>query len=98
MKDLTHDPATGARAVLVPSSMQGGNTVSDDPGLSMTAPGSASVLPEIDKLDHLPLPEIPGSQMPVSHPGQRDKVKTSGGSNGGGTFETITVSGSWKEL
>jgi hypothetical protein len=78
--------------------MQGGNTVSDDPGLSMTAPGSASVLPEIDKLDHLPLPELPDSQMPVSHPGQRDKVTAPGGSRGGGSFETITIAGAWKEL
>lgn len=44
---------------LVPSSMSGGNTVSDNPALPMTAPGSESVndYAEITK-DHLPEPDI----------------------------------------
>lgn len=99
MKDLSNDPATGKRAVLVPSSMQGGNTVADDPGLAMTAPGSASVLPAPDAVNNLPLPEMsPGGQMPVSHPGNRDKITTKEGPAGGGGFETITIGGAWKVL
>jgi hypothetical protein len=83
---------------LVPSSMNAGNTTADDRKWSMSAPGSPSVLPVADKMDNLPLPEFTGSQIPVSHPGQRDRVQAQGGSNGGGRFETPgPASGAWKE-
>ena len=66
MQDLTNDPQTGGKAHLVNSSMNAGNTTSDNPGLSMTAPGSASVLPVPDVTDHLPLPEAtPGAASPA---------------------------------
>lgn len=57
---------------LVPSSMNGGNTVADDPGLSMTAPGSPSISPVPDVLDRLPLPVPSGPQVPVST--EQDRV------------------------
>lgn len=70
MQDLTgRFPAN-----LVPSSMSGGNTVSDDPGLSMTAPGSPGVMPMPDAMDNLPLPRSSGDEIPVSHPGTHERV------------------------
>lgn len=74
MQDLTGGSQTGAKAILVPSSMSGGNTVADDPKLSMTAPGSPGIMPLPDAVDHLPLPDHSGAEIPVSHPGVRDKV------------------------
>lgn len=40
--------------------MSAGNTVADDPALTMTAPGSQSVLPVPDAMDRLPQPELGG--------------------------------------
>jgi hypothetical protein len=83
---------------LVNSSMSGGNTVHDQPELSMTAPGTAGVNDYADVAsDHLPLPDFAGPQIPVSHPGQRERVKAEGASHGGGRFDVITVPGAWKE-
>jgi hypothetical protein len=74
MQVLTGDSQTGGKAHLVNSSMSGGNTVCDDPSLSGTAMGSPGIIPLPDVVDHLPLPEISGPEIPVSHPGVRDKV------------------------
>jgi len=83
---------------LVPSSMSAGNTTADDHKWSMSAPGSQSVLPVADTLDHLPLPEFSGSQIPVGHPGQQQHVDSSGGHPGGGSYDRPgTSSGKWKE-
>jgi hypothetical protein len=83
---------------LVPSSMSGGNTTADDRKWSMSAPGSQSVLPVADRMDHLPLPEFTGPQIPVSHPGQRDRIEPGSSPHGGGRFEVISVPGTWKEV
>lgn len=84
---------------LVPSSMQAGNTTADDPALAMTAPGSESVLPVPDKLDVLPMPRFSNpAQIPVSHPGGRDKVAVQPARWGGATFGTIDFGGPWKEV
>jgi hypothetical protein len=100
VQDLSRDAQTGAKAYLVPSSMQGGNTVSDDPTLSMTAPGSVSILPVPDKTDHLPLPEWSGDKIPVSFPGDRDRVTVESASSGGGRWQDahdIPAASRWKE-
>jgi hypothetical protein len=100
VQDLTHDARIGGKAYLVPSSMSGGNTVSDDPSLSGTAPGSVSIIPVADTVDHLPLPEFSdGGQVPVSHPGMRDKVEVQGASAGGGKWAEThggPAGGRWK--
>ena len=102
MQDLTG--SSKYPAYLVNSSMQAGNTTSDDPALAMTAPGSTSVLPVADKLDVLPMPQwTPGPQIPVSHPGQHDRVTVVGGRDGAGPGWTnahdIPGDGhGWKEL
>lgn len=100
MQDLTNDPQTGKKAYLVPSSMQAGNTTYGDPGLAMTAPGSLSVLPVPEKPDVLPMPRFSeDGQIPVSHPGNRDKVKTSNGPEGGGRWSDAHPNASlWKEV
>lgn len=85
MQDLTGDARFPA--YLSPSSMQAGNTVAGDPQLAMTAPGSLSVLPVVDKMDVLPQPRFTNdTAIPVSHPGSREKVTVQGSSNGGGRF------------
>lgn len=95
MQDLTgRFPAN-----LVPSSMSGGNTVSDDPALSMTAPGSPGVMPMPDVMDNLPLPRASGTEIPVSHPGQHPRV-TAEGSRPGMTTWTEAGGGNtgrWRE-
>jgi hypothetical protein len=102
MQDLTRDGSTGAKAVLVPSSMSGGNTVYDDPQLAMTAPGSPGVnnYAEVNA-DVLPQPQLPGDQIPVSHPGNRDRVTVKSGAQGGGGYEdahAVPSSALWKEM
>jgi hypothetical protein len=83
---------------LVPSSMGAGNTTADDRKWSMSAPGSPSVLPVPDRLDNLPLPEFTnGTQLPVVHPGQQEHVHALP-DRGNGTFSTITIGGTWKEV
>lgn len=83
---------------LVPSSMSGGNTVYDNPELAMTAPGTVGVNEYAEvATDHLPLPEFAGPQIPVSHPGRREKVAPQAASHGGGQFDVISVPGAWKE-
>ena len=94
MEDLTGNYTQS----LVPSSMCAGNTTADDRQYSMSAPGSPSVLPVADKLDHLPLPEYSGSQVPVGHPGRQKHTEPASSAHGGGTFDTITISGEWKEV
>jgi hypothetical protein len=84
---------------LAPSSMGAGNTTADDRKWSMSAPGSQSVLPVADKMDHLPLPEFSNSTpLPVVHPGQQEHVRFTHGNRGNGTFETISIGGTWKEV
>lgn len=101
MQDLTRDSATGAKAYLVPSSMQGGNTVAGDPSLAMTAPGSASVLPVPDKLDNLPLPEYtPGPQIPVSFPGKQPRAQVQSAGMGNADWDDmhdVPAASRWKE-
>lgn len=79
---------------LVPSSMSGGNTVSDRPDLSMTAPGSVSVSPVPDVMDHLPLPEA-SVTLPVNP--QRDRVAGNAAPGGDGPWTTAAGSdaGGW---
>lgn len=83
---------------LVPSSMQGGNTVSDSASLSMTAPGSQSVIPVPETLDVLPLPRPSGAEIPVSN--QRDRVTGNPAPGGTGPWTDITETGNggWKQL
>jgi hypothetical protein len=86
-------------ANLVPSSMQAGNTTADDPQLAMTAPGSQSVLPVPDKMDVLPQPTFTNSApIPVVHPGKQQHAPFAHGNRGNGTFETISIGGTWKEV
>lgn len=76
---------------LVPSSMSAGNTVSDDPALAMTAPGSPSVLPVPESTDRLPQPS------PVAKP--RTTVVGGGGSSGpGSVWEGFSDSGRWTQV
>jgi hypothetical protein len=78
MQDLTHDPRTGGKAYLAPSSMNAGNTTADDHKWSMSAPGSESVLPVPDRLDNLPMPRFTnGAEIPVGHPGMQKKASPS---------------------
>jgi len=77
---------------LVPSSMQGGNTVSDSAALSMTAPGSAPALPTPQTLDRLPMPEMTnGTPIPVSN--QRDRVTGNPAPGGDGGWSQSGASG-----
>lgn len=103
MRDLTRDAQTGAKAYLVPSSMSAGNTVSDDPGLSMTAKGSPGVnnYAEVAK-DVLPLAQFTNpDQIPVSHPGMRDRVMAPHAPDGNGPAwqdaHDIADASEWKE-
>lgn len=56
-----------AGGALSPTSMSGGNTISDPKGhtLGMALPGSESVNPLPDRLDQVPMPELP-AQQPVN--------------------------------
>lgn len=94
MQDLTGQHP----AYLVPSSMSGGNTVSDDPNLAMTAPGSPGIMPMPDVQDNLPLPQDSGTQIPVSHPGQHGRVTAEGSRPGMVPWKDAGgSSGRWKE-
>jgi hypothetical protein len=101
VQDLTHDPRTGGKAYLSPSSMNAGNTTADDPQLSMTAPGSVSILPVAERLDVLPLPQwSAGGQIPLSHPGMQERVQVQssrGGSIPWTDAHDIPSGGPWKE-
>lgn len=79
---------------LAPSSMSGGNTLADDPHLTMTAPGSQSVNPLPDRKDILPMPQIPGSRIPVSN--APNKPAAQGSDTGGGSFTHAAFGGTWK--
>jgi len=88
-------------ASLVPSSMSGGNTVADDPQLSMTAPGTPSVnaahMP--DATDHLPLPEFSnGTAIPVSNHQDRTAGNPAPGGMGPWIDITETGNGGWRQL
>lgn len=104
MRDLTRDAQTGAKAILVPSSMSAGNTVYDEPGLAMTAKGSPGVnnYAEVAK-DVLPQPTWSNpDQIPVSHPGVRDRVmapRASDGNNPGAWKDAHDIAdpSRWKE-
>ena len=94
MIDLTSKYA--AKAVLVPSSMNPGNTTYDDPSLAMTAPGSQSILPYAEKkhTDVLPLPVASDGQIPLSN--SPDNIKPPPSHPGGGKFDLPAWTGSWK--
>lgn len=93
------DDLTGRfMANLVPSSMGAGNTTADDRKWSMSAPGSPSILPVPDRMDNLPLPQIPDSQIPVVHPGQQEHVQAPNARWGGASFTSIDIGGAWKEV
>jgi hypothetical protein len=83
---------------LVPSSMSAGNTVATDPALSMTAPGSPSILPVPDALDRLPLPVNSGAEIPVSTERDRTEGNPAPGGMGPWTDITETGNGGWKQL
>lgn len=97
MQDLTGT----FTAALSPSSMNAGNTTADDRKLTMSAPGSVSVLPVPDKLDNLPQPQFSdGGQIPVSHPGSRDRVTVQSSAHGGGRYSDthgVPAASLWKE-
>lgn len=101
MQDLTHDAQTGAKAYLVPSSMQAGNTTSNAPELAMTAPGSPSVLPVPETPDRLPMPENTGAQIPVSFPGNREKIAVQDAGRDGSVpwtnMHDVPAASRWKE-
>lgn len=94
MQDLSSKFQTG----LSPSSMNAGNTTADSAKLVMTAPGSTSVLPVPDRMDVLPMPQwSDGGQIPVSHPGNREKVTADTSAHGGGRFDDVDeAAGLWK--
>lgn len=83
-------------AVMVPSSMNPGNTTYDDPSLAMTAPGSQSILPAPEKkhIDVLPLPIASDGQIPLSN--SPDNIRPLPAHPGGGTFDLPSWTGSWK--
>lgn len=70
------------------SSMSAGNTVADDPGLSMTAPGTPSVLPVPDAMDRLPMPE------PRTH--ARTTLVGESGAKGDTAPDEIDRPGGWR--
>lgn len=81
MQNLSEQLAS--KAILVPSSMNAGNTTASNPELAMTAPGSESVLPVQERLDVLPQPRFSnGTPIPVSYPGVRQKVAVHAGPDG----------------
>jgi hypothetical protein len=89
-------------AALSPSSMQGGNTTADDAALVMSAPGSQSVLPVPDRMDVLPMPKFTNdTAIPVSHPGQREKVAVQSARDGSipwkDAHDIPSPGGGWKE-
>ncbi len=89
-------------AYLVNSSMNAGNTTADDPQLAMTAPGSTSILPVPERMDVLPMPQwSAGAQIPVSHPGQQQRVDVQSARDGSMPWKNahdIPGDGSrWKE-
>jgi hypothetical protein len=94
MQDLTAKYAKIAN--LVPSSMSTGNTMSDDPSLAMTAPGSKTVNPKPDKLDNLPLPVASDGQIPLSNSPDNIRPKPTP-HPGGGTFALPSYTGAWKD-
>lgn len=99
MEDLTGRFGT----YLSPSSMNAGNTTAGNAELTMTAPGSLSVLPVPDRMDVLPQPRFTNdSPIPVSHPGVRDKVTPVGGRDGAGPgwkdAHDIPKGSMWKEM
>ncbi len=65
MQDLTDKYAD--IAVMCPSSMSSSNTMSDNPELAMTAPGSTAINDKPDRLDNLPLPKASEGQIPLSN-------------------------------
>lgn len=83
-------------APLVPSSMSAGNTTADDRKISMSAPGSPSVLPVADKMDNLPLPQPAGDQFPL---GSGDRVNAAHPGHGSGVSwsDTYNTARPWKE-
>lgn len=101
MQDLTGKQGTGSMAVLVPSSMQAGNTTADRPSLAMTAPGSQSSLPVADKTDILPMPEwTDHARIPVSFPGAHDRVTLESADQGNATWtdmHDVPAASRWKE-
>ena len=106
MQDLTHDARTGAKAFLVPSSMSSGGEIHFDTGrIQMTAPGSQPVSapsaewPGQDP-ETLPLPvdSLPDREIPVSFPGDRERVTAQSAQAGDGRWASVSPAASlWKE-
>lgn len=96
MEDLTGRVMSN----LVPSSMHGGNTTADDRQYSMSAPGSDSVLPVPDRMDHLPLPNFTnGTAIPVGHPGQQQHVSTAHPDDGAERWSEVDLGGRrWRQM
>ncbi|MGH3302534.1 MAG: hypothetical protein ACRDOK_12780 [Streptosporangiaceae bacterium] len=86
---------------LVPSSMNAGNTTSDDPQLAMTAPGTRSVLPVPEQTDVLPQPESIRQDRTVLVAADGGKASAAPESSpyrtDGGTYEQ-GPQGRWKQL
>lgn len=87
-------------ALLTPSSQEGGNMI--QPTLAkntMTAPGSTPVSPLPGPLEGSdPEIDFSGPEIPVSHPGSREKVAVQSARWGGATFDVIGISGAFKEV
>lgn len=77
--DQMDDLADRFPASLVPSSMNAGNTVADEPALAMTAPGLPSVLAVPETTDRLPMPVLPTDRIPVNFPVQPWETVPGGG-------------------
>jgi hypothetical protein len=87
-------------ALLTPTSQEGGNMIQPTlAGSAMTAPGSTPVTPLPGPLEGSdPAIDYSGPQIPVSHPGQRDRVAAAPARWGGATFDVISIGGAFGEV
>ena len=89
-------------ASLVPSSQEGGNMIQQNLSeMTMTAPGSEPVAPLPDAVSGSH-PEInfSGPEIPVSHPGNRERVTAVSSRPGSSQYtdaHDIPAGGRWKE-
>lgn len=90
MQDLT----SSYKIALVTSSMSCGNTISDDPKIAMTAPGSQPVNPPPDAKDILPQPISTDGQIPLSNAPKKPRPQQA--NPGGGAFTHQAFGGTWK--
>jgi hypothetical protein len=103
MQDLTNDAQTGKKAYLVPSSMSEGGEVHFDPGnVQMTAPGSQPVSAPAPQWpgqapETLPLPvdSLGTDPIPVSFPGDRERVTAQSANAGNGRFGLTPAGRTW---